>query len=204
MFMKNRIMDKVCFAIGTGPSIETAPWKFLGTQQTIGVNGIGVVFDKTDWRPTYYCANPIDPRVVAEVDKIFLPDIPKLREKMKGLTTDADIVWMPYQPKKDWSDDITKVVYGAATIMHVALQVVGGMGFRKIVLLGCDGYVSNGPNHAYEDTSSPIARSYRERAESVSQRMREAMSFANDRLVERGIKLIDATRMSHSALEDIL
>jgi hypothetical protein len=52
---KNIHEGKRCFIIGNGPSLKTEDLEKLKNEYTFAANKIYVVFDETDWCPTYYC-----------------------------------------------------------------------------------------------------------------------------------------------------
>lgn len=43
-----------CFIVATGPSLTLSDLEVLKNEYTFGMNSIVKLFDKTDWRPTYY------------------------------------------------------------------------------------------------------------------------------------------------------
>ena len=54
--------SKICFIIGNGPSLEVADLERLHKLliPTFAANRIYKIFDKTNWRPTYYsCEDPV-------------------------------------------------------------------------------------------------------------------------------------------------
>lgn len=47
--------------IGNGPSLKETPLHLLKDEVTWGMNRINLLYDKTDWRPTYYFLNDYTP-----------------------------------------------------------------------------------------------------------------------------------------------
>lgn len=43
-----------CFIVATGPSLTMEDLQLIKDEVTFGMNSITRIFDKTDWRPTYY------------------------------------------------------------------------------------------------------------------------------------------------------
>ena len=54
MELKGSHKGERCFIIGTGPSLTVEDLNLLKNETTFATNRIYEVFDKTDWRPTYY------------------------------------------------------------------------------------------------------------------------------------------------------
>ena len=51
--------NKRCFIVGNGPSLNIADLESIKNEITFGFNRIYYMFDKTDWRPTFYCSEDI-------------------------------------------------------------------------------------------------------------------------------------------------
>ena len=66
-----------CFIIGNGPSLKIADLEKIKNEYTFGANRIYELFDKTDWRPRYYCLQ--DFKLIGYIiDK--LPEVAKMVE----------------------------------------------------------------------------------------------------------------------------
>ena len=52
---KDAYKGKRCFLIANGPSLKVEDLNLLKGEYTFGCNKIFYLFDKTEWRPTFYC-----------------------------------------------------------------------------------------------------------------------------------------------------
>ena len=66
--LKNRYAGKRCFVIGNGPSLTKEDLELLRNEVTFASNRIYKMFDKTDWRPTFYAV--FDESVASDRDVI--------------------------------------------------------------------------------------------------------------------------------------
>ena len=153
---KNKYVGKRIFLVGNGPSLAKTPLDLLQGEYTMAMNRINLIYDKTNWRPTFFWATTEDIRRIPE----FRYDVLKTIEL--GITTFA---WEQLReclgnhenvhyfnchyvecnnglpdssPREWWSDDITEGVYKFGTSMFPAMQVILYMGFDTIFLLGSD------------------------------------------------------------------
>src|SRR5699024_7865108 len=53
--LRNCHKGERCFIIGNGPSLRAEDLDKLKNEITFACNRINLIFDQTDWRPTYYC-----------------------------------------------------------------------------------------------------------------------------------------------------
>lgn len=141
-----------CFIVATGPSLTLDDINMLTEEDTFGVNSVFKLFDKTPWRPTYYC---LSDKVVYESLREGLmewqPD--HVFYSLKEFECDLDHAipvlcraaypLYPYsrmkiRNEKVFSEDAVKCVYTSATVVYFALQIAVTMGYREIYLLGTD------------------------------------------------------------------
>lgn len=144
---KNIHKNERCFIVGTGPSLKPEDLDTLKANNEIvfGSNRIYEIFDKTDWRPTYY-SNQDYQLIEKTVEKIkaincikFLPiDVKKFFEN------DDDVKYFvlkqkDYYPKdSEFSFDLTDCVAQGFTVTYGLIQIAAYMGFKEIYLLGID------------------------------------------------------------------
>lgn len=57
------------FVLGNGPSLANTPLDLLIGENTVGINRINLIYDKTAWRPTIYCKTDHNPRLVSIYNK---------------------------------------------------------------------------------------------------------------------------------------
>jgi len=145
-----------CFVIGNGPSLSPEILDRLTDEYTFAVNRIAKIFDKTDWRPTFY---------VGVTDA--LDDSRHRGDILAGIrSSETAICWDEYRTKTSvnssknviyvrcshtgdhsnaqarddwWSDDIEERLDKFGVAVFPALQLAVYFGFTTIYLIGCDG-----------------------------------------------------------------
>ncbi len=150
--LKNRYKNKRCFIIGNGPSLTIEDLNKLTGEYTFASNRIFSLYNKTDWRPTFYA---IQDELVLQSIKAKLKTIinnstigfvsmKQFKECEKELINSKNHVWFPIRfapPKKNiyrFSNDVSKEVYEGLTITYSCIQLAVYMGFSEIYLLGVD------------------------------------------------------------------
>ncbi len=135
-----------CFIIGNGPSLKAHDLDKLKNEICFGTNGIYEIFEQTEWRPTYYCAQ--DYKLIRLIKKDIKNKIDC--EKFIGLfdfrmnpsIKDAHYFKMVIDnsdPKViKFSSDMSECCYEGRTITYSAIQIAVYMGFKEIYLLGVD------------------------------------------------------------------
>ena len=147
-----------CFIVGNGPSLNKAPFDKLMSEHTFVVNRIALMFDKTDWRPTYYVhttnqwSTPIltikDIRNVMDCVEVGFfwdkyrtkPILQKYKQSCFIPITHPDL-YEPEEGQDDWwSDDCSVGVCKFGTSILGSMQLAVYMGYTQLYLIGCDGY----------------------------------------------------------------
>lgn len=146
---KNKYKGKRCFIIGNGPSLRVSDLEMLKQNKELcfGTHRIYEIFDQTDWRPTFYCAQ--DQKLIInshdDINNIknnnkFIGVVDtKIRKLInKGLFVNLkEESFYPNLPK--FSNDIVKNgVYEGYTVTYMCLQIAVYMGFKEVYLLGMD------------------------------------------------------------------
>ena len=210
--LKGKHKGERCFIIGNGPSLSADDLEKLMDETTFATNKIFLIFDKTQWRPTYYvCEEDV---LIAEIqDEIsahikcpafFARDaIPKL-DKFK-LTNfffyylDHRCEWRPNR-KPTFSEEISAIQWGA-TVTYTCLQLAAYMGFGEIYLLGMDNTAPNGVKlngeFVFNDASqSHFSNNYRTKNIYHSQIDVINLSYmtAREYAESHNIRIINATR----------
>lgn len=134
-----------CFVIGTGPSLTTADLELINNEVSFATNRIYELFDKTDWRPTYYINQ--DHTLIKE----FSDEIKNVDSKFVFLPVDYRsefsgdkyrffvLKHKEFYPKPaPFSFDISKYLAQGFTVTYGAIQIAAYMGFGEIYLLGID------------------------------------------------------------------
>lgn len=143
---QNLYAEKRCFIIGNGPSLCVEDLNQLKNEICFGVHRIYHIFDQTDWRPSFYCAQDqklikddlheinnieVQHKFIAYRDYAIRDGVPKAIP-VKFLVED----FYPDLPK--FSEKITEGVYEGFTVTYMCLQLAAYMGFKEIYLLGVD------------------------------------------------------------------
>jgi hypothetical protein len=165
---KNKHIGKRCFIIGNGPSLLIEDLEKLSNEITFAFNRIYHLFDKTEWRPTYYCSE--DERTIfkskEEIDnlnienKFFPVHFPwdyKIHFKNAKYfifkNIDSNI-----EPK--FSENIIGGIYWGNTVAYTAIQIAVYMGIKEIYLLGVDHNFSKMINDKGEIIIDVTAKDY--------------------------------------------
>ena len=159
--LKQKYSGQRCFIISTGPSLKLEDIEKLNNEITFSMNSIIMMFEKTNWRPTFYGIQ--DSNVYAK----FQPYIMKNKFAMMLFSdylltehcipeTENSIIFPlnylnhRYTKKKleyKFSDDAYFSVYDGATITYSLIEIAVYMGFKEIYLLGCDCDYSGSKKH---------------------------------------------------------
>lgn len=152
----NQYLGQRCFIIGNGPSLRILDLEKLENEITFASNGIYALYEKTFWRPTFYCA----------YDYVFCKNMMSKIEDMKMLVTGCRAAFisvireaLQYKDNEDinnlfyiviknkideatglplFSDDCSKEIYSSGSVTYIMLQLAMYMGFQEIYLLGMD------------------------------------------------------------------
>lgn len=152
---KNKHLGERCFIVGNGPSLKNTNLDLIKNEFSFAMNRISMIFDFTEWRPSYYsCTTTNIHRAEWKKDiyKIQNLDIPffvwdKLVNESKDFVIDDNTFFLncsdgeqvTNSPKEDWwswdpSERVTK--FGSSIVVSFQLAVY--MGFKEIYLLGTD------------------------------------------------------------------
>lgn len=210
-----------CFIVATGPSLTLDDLNLLRDEITFGMNSITKIFDRTDWRPTYYGIQ--DRHVYEKMEDSILN---YYHDAQNVLVADQlklffdipdNFIQFPFNGnyhiyKGDYSDysaefspDAYEVVYDGYSITYSLIEIAIYMGFKEIYLLGVDcNYPKGESNHFVE--SGFIDRN----AASNPIRMRVGYKKAKEYADGHEIKIINCTRggmlevFPRKNLEDVL
>lgn len=160
---------ETCFIIGNGPSLKADDLQMLWNKHipTFGFNRIYLMYEKTDWRPSYYVSQ--DEKMLGNckekvnqmnLDYKFIPLFHKYYHNISinsayyfNLITDE-------QGNPFFSDDISKCVGSSTTVACTAMQFAAYMGFTKIYLIGVDHSFSTYKNDKGEIINDETVRDY--------------------------------------------
>ena len=133
------------FLMGNGPSLNKLDLSMLKDEWTFGVNKIYMMFDRIDWRPSFWTA--MDWRVGPDMGDDYrqLDGITKfVPYRFKGiLPSDETTYWYHSRPVGDYIQDqfeldITRGVPSRGTVLITAIQLAFFLGFRELILIGVD------------------------------------------------------------------
>lgn len=154
---KNKHYGERCFLIANGPSLKVADLELLKEETCFGCNKIYYLYDKTSWRPNYYCVLDVDyiQRYQDEIFKnigsiIFTNDViaKKIRPENKEGKEILYAKQIIYSHFKAWPD-LMRYTYATkqGTIMSYCMAVALYMGFKEIYILGMDNSTTTTGNH---------------------------------------------------------
>lgn len=203
-----------CFIIGNGPSLTAEDLTALKNEYTFAANRIFYMFDKTEWRPTYYCAQ--DWIVVKDIADKFHEIIPNCKKAFIGAFCDNYLfreslndknvllyVDIFPQSRKSicFSENVERHVFDGGTVTYAAIQIAVYLGFSEIYLLGVDHNYSSNSFSKNSVDKSEVKTNYFEGMPSdikVSKPNTDGstLSFlkANEYAQEHGIRIFNATR----------
>ena len=143
--LKDIHRGQACFIIGNGPSLTAEDLEVIHKHSipTFAFNRIYLMFDKTNWRPTYYMSqdektlkNCVDQVSAMDLKYKFIPI--NLKFYMDISIKNATYFKMNHQPANSFSSDISSFVGNSNTVAFTAAQFAAYMGFNKIYLIGVD------------------------------------------------------------------
>ena len=166
---QNIHQGETCFIIGNGPSLKAEDLEMIYQKgiPTFAFNRIYLMFDKTQWRPTYYVSQ--DEKTLKnctkEVNQMDLPHkfIPIFIEFYHDVHIDNAILFHLVSSGTEYpemSDDISSFVGDSTTVAVTAGQFAAYMGFKKIYLIGVDHSFSTYQNDKGEIIQDNNARDY--------------------------------------------
>ncbi len=151
-----------CVIIGNGPSLRIDDLETLHHKHvvTFGCNRINELFDRTDWRPTYYCLSDstafMDPSLGMDANRLasdllssgierifFIESMKKYLDRAyaqngKILFFRASLV-PPFSVKMaPFSREIADSVSDLGTVAASNIQIAAYMGFKTIYVYGID------------------------------------------------------------------
>ncbi len=149
--LKDTKKGKRCFIIGNGPSLTVDDLNKLKNEDTFAFNRIFYMFDKTDWRPTYYMC--VDVGVLGmnlpEIERLNLPSIILSDIARKSVKKNSENIHYLFDYAKfkvnRWgfdppyiSEDVSDHFCFCFTVTYDAIQLALYMGYSEIILLGVD------------------------------------------------------------------
>lgn len=198
---------KRCFIIGNGPSLDVKDLEKLKGEICFGTHRIYEIFDKTDWRPTYYCAQ--DSQLINQSAKFisniqakqkFIGMVKSLKyASIKGATYVSLILDSFYPELPKFSEDVSNGIFEGFTVSYMCFQIALYMGFSEVYLLGID--------HNYSKALQPDGTilendkiqdhfSEKDQIENVPQLFKSSLAYKKVSVYakEIGVRICNATR----------
>lgn len=161
---RNKHKGQRVFLIGNGPSLGETDLDLIKGEISFAMNRVSMLYDKFDWRPTYYLFSSTNVRpdkpwakqwqdsvIRAASDEKTTSFIARIfKDHVDRGTGDLDSVkWFDSlsetKPAADgsiskncFSRDVVQRIDKSGTTMNLALQLVYHMGFSEVVFLGAD------------------------------------------------------------------
>lgn len=147
--LKNKHNGDRCFVIGMGPSLSKEDLDLIKDEYSFGCNKCYLIFDETEWRPTYYSV--ADHLVVENVKEEILKIVDnenivcifdeQIREQFKENLDITYVKQLGIDDNKEgykFSDNLLRGFYSGTTVSYRMLQMAAYMGFKEIIILGMD------------------------------------------------------------------
>lgn len=149
---KDRYKGKRCFIIGNGPSLNEKDLDLIEREYSFAANRIYKIFEKTSWRPTFYCVQ--DMNVASEMGREI--EIPlacaehsffrmksfeyteKITKSFSNVSYVPIVECLDNVDKIKFSDKADRYLYDGWTVTYMAIQLAVYMGFNEIYLIGVD------------------------------------------------------------------
>ena len=156
----NYYEGKRCFVIGNGPSLCAEDLIALKDEITFASNGIYYMYDRIDWRPTFFCVQ--DYKFICnryeEINKFCGDSVnyigivnnrkyPKLTNNTVFVNLDKSFESQEYP---NFSKNICECIYEGLTVTYFNIQLAVYMGFKEIYLIGVDHNYSGPKSHFSE------------------------------------------------------
>lgn len=211
---EKKYIERRCFIVGNGPSLNKTPLDELEFEYTFGMNQINLIYDQVCWKPTFYVAvtkgywvsetwrKNIEINVLGYGLCSFIARSFPIRGNnvfpmdVRSRMWDDENGWIRF-----WSDHPDYRVCHYATTIYDTLQLAAWMGFSPIYLVGCDlGYAADGEG----ESIGHFTESYwgdRGRTQPFTPKLAAEINLLTERshriarhfLGQRGIKIYNAT-----------
>lgn len=141
---------KRCFILANGPSLNKVDLNVLKGEFTFGLNRIYLLFDKIEFRPTYFVS--INELVLEqfhhEIKNLPFPKF--VNWNRRNLFKDAEntiFVRVGFNISERFTKDPIFPLSSGGTVTYIALQLAYYMGFTQVILIGLD--------HSFSDKGIP-------------------------------------------------
>lgn len=211
---KNKYAGKRCFVIGNGPSLRLEDLEKIreNGDYSFACNKIYKVFDKTEWRPTFYACtdsavfrqNYYSILSQKEYQKFFGANLP-MQEEIKADPKNISVNYATKAIEKTKFAPNATFIYSGGTVTYVLITLAWMMGFREIYIIGCDhsyGFFSGSNSGSVESTSDTnndyFMKNYMRPGEKINignlDRSEQGYIIARKFIESHGGKIYNATR----------
>lgn len=156
---KEKHNGESCVIVVNGPSLKTSDLDIIEDKITFGCNKIYQLFDRTQWRPTYYCVLDINyiklyqDEIFKNIDKNLVTFTNnKIYDKISDENKKGrDIIYskqIMYKKFKAWAH-LLRYTYGThqGSVLSMMMATAIYMGFKEIYVLGADNTATVAGNH---------------------------------------------------------
>lgn len=214
--LRNKHLGERVIVIGNGPSLSSINLDSLSCWTTFASNKIFLIFEKTEWRPTYY---------TTEDDLVIIQNIERISKKIDERTTViqpyickayktniyADIFFAYsfrkfFDRKQHFGADALDCIYNGYSVVYTQIQLAIFMGAKEIALIGVDfNFNTNDARASNGDLigtglTNHFIPNYRSIGERWNPPMldRQELSFSLARIEaeKRGIRIVNCTEGS--------
>lgn len=146
---KNAYKGQRAWIIGNGPSLCADDLSAIKNEFTFAANKIFYIFDKTDWRPSFYFCQDI--RVYKDIEKSDFNELEKMKGTKKFISKyikdkkcrleKEDLIYRLYVDKNmkcGISRNFAIYAYEGLSVTYSMIQLAIYMGFEEICLIGID------------------------------------------------------------------
>jgi len=139
---KNIRYGERCFILANGPSLTKIDLDKLSNEYSFGLNRLYLLFDKFEYRPTYYvCINELVlDQFSSEIDLLNFPKFLNWNRRKLFNQNNENTVFIKtgFNISDLFSTNLRHPLSGGGTVTYIALQLAYYMGFNKVILVGLD------------------------------------------------------------------
>ena len=148
--LKDRHKGQRCFIIGNGPSLRNTDLTLLKNEITFGLNRIYLLFGQMGFTTSYFVSinRLVIEQCAQDIIEIKCPKF--INWHCRDLISfTPDMMFIRCRPEAAFHTDITRGVWGGATVTYATMQIAYYMGFDKVILVGVDhSFTTEGKPHA--------------------------------------------------------
>ncbi len=144
-FSRNLHCGRRAFIVANGPSLDISDLDLLQNEITFAANKIYLAYEKTEWRPTYWCCSDA---LVAENNLQAISQLQHIKfgafsvsQSLKGLDYTYIVDGPVYHPDKIVrysSLDLLKGIHPGVSVMIFMIKLALWMGIDTLYLIGLD------------------------------------------------------------------